>query len=62
MMLGLEILKHIRKGLSDESLVKSLQSDMVVMRFCGIENIYDESRIIDSSSMTKFRNRISAVP
>jgi transposase, IS5 family len=60
-MIALQILKGIRKWASDRDLVRYLQTDLEVMWFCGIRNINDASKCIDSSSLTKFRNRISSV-
>jgi transposase, IS5 family len=60
-MIALQILKGIRHGISDRDLVDSLQTDLEVMWFCGLRNINDATKYLDSSSMTKFRNRISAV-
>lgn len=61
MMLGIEILKHMWKWISDEKLIDQLSSNAAVMRFCGYKNMLVAQQHIpkDSSSMTHFRNRIS---
>jgi len=59
-MLWLEILKHMLK-LSDEKMVHQLQTNLEVQYFCGIQNMYENTRI-ESSSMTHFRNRIADHP
>jgi Transposase domain (DUF772) len=60
-MIGLQILKSIKHGISDIELVNSLKTDLEVMYFCGIRNISDANKELNSSSMTKFRNRVNAV-
>lgn len=58
-MLWLEMYKHANKNkISDKDLVEQIKTDNILRYFCGIEDMYEEVSI-DSSSMTKFRNRIS---
>lgn len=60
MMVSLEILKHLLK-LSDEKLVKQLQTNIEVKYFCGVSNINDNTSI-EPSSLTHFRNRLTQFP
>lgn len=61
-MLWLELLKHMWTWISDEKLLEALQTDLKVMRFCGIKNIYANNNIPrSSSSLTHFRNKISGI-
>ena len=62
-MFALEILKYMRKGVSDEYIVKQLKSNLSVMRFCGYKNVSVAQQYApkSSSSMTHFRNRVSEV-
>lgn len=60
MMVGLHIVKHLR-NLSDERVVQELQENLYVRYLCGVgEDVTDigKARVIDSTTMTKFRNRI----
>lgn len=59
LMVGLHLLKH-REGMSDEQVTERIRGDLYWMYFCGVEpesleGVYSH---LDSSSMTKFRNRI----
>ncbi len=56
MMIALEIAKTYR-GCSDERLVESLKTDVALMIFCGFSSPLDVPEV-DSSTMTKFRNRL----
>ena len=57
MMIALEIVKR-KYGYNDEELVSKLQTDIAVMHFCGFDHLVNEK--MDSSNMTKFRNRLDA--
>lgn len=59
MMIALEIAKPYYKDISDEQLVKSLRTDVVLMFFCGFSSPLDIPASLDSSTMTKFRNRLT---
>lgn len=59
MMIGLEIAKAQYKDISDEELVKSIQTDTVLMYFCGFSSPLDLPQSLNSSTMTKFRNRLT---
>jgi len=59
LMVGLHLLKH-REGMSDLQVTERIRGDLYWMYFCGVdpealEGVYSH---LDSSSMTKFRNRI----
>ena len=59
LMVGLHLLKH-KEGMSDEQCAERIRGDLYWMYFCGVdpdslEGVYSH---LDSSSMTKFRNRI----
>lgn len=59
LMVGLHLLKH-REGMSDEQVAQRIRGDLYWMYFCGadpdsLSGIYSH---LDSSSLTKFRNRI----
>jgi len=59
LMVGLHLLKH-KEGMSDLQVTERLANDMSWMFFCGVDpdslsGIYSH---LNSSSMTKFRNRI----
>lgn len=56
MMIALEMVKR-RYGNSDDDLVMALRSDVVIMDFCGFDYFYQGK--LHSSSMTKFRNRLT---
>ena len=55
-LIALELLKK-RFGYSDKDLVEIVNTDMAVMYFCWYEYVTTEP--INSSTMTKFRNRIT---
>lgn len=60
LMIGLQILKH-RFNLSDEEVVKQLSENIYWRWFCGLQNdlpCWSTEKALDSSSLTKFRNRI----
>lgn len=59
-MISLEILKKMF-NISDRELVKQLQTNIELKYFCWITNIYEDV-YINSSSLTKFRNRLSEYP
>lgn len=59
MMLGLEMAK-VYFGVSDREIVRMLKTDAAVMVFCGFSVPPGEKEIPDSSSLTKFRNRLTA--
>ena len=59
MMLGLELAKLHFKDVSDEMMVEMLKSDVSLMIFCGFEVPVTGRDIPDSSSMTKFRNKLT---
>jgi len=59
MMIALEIAKPYYKDISDQQLVKSLRTDVVLMYFCGFSSPLDIPASLDSSTMTKFRNRLT---
>ena len=56
MMIALEIVKS-KYGYSDKELVEQLNTNLAVMYFCWFEDIVDIK--MDSSTMTKFRNRLT---
>lgn len=60
MMIALEIAKTQYKGMSDEMIVSMLQTDIALMCFCGFDSPLDLPSSLDSSTMTKFRNRLTA--
>lgn len=55
-MIALELLKK-RYKYSDKELVSIANTDLAVMYFCGYE--YPTLDTTNSSTMTKFRNRIT---
>lgn len=57
MMIALEIAKTYR-NCSDKRLVESLKTDVALMIFCGFSSPLDVPEV-DSSTMTKFRNRLN---
>lgn len=59
LMVGLHLLKH-REGMSDSQVSERIRGDLYWMYFCGVdpESLCGIYRHLDSSSMTKFRNRI----
>ncbi len=57
-MIWLEYYKHIMGWISDRVLVEELQTNFALRYFCGIEQVHI-CVAINSSSMTKFRNRIT---
>lgn len=66
LMIGLHILKH-RDNLSDQETVNKLHENIYYLYFCGIPvsrafscNNKECKKILDESTMTKFRNRIGA--
>lgn len=58
-MIALEMLKVYYKNPSDEMVVNLLKTDAAVMYFCGYDAPPTKKDIPDSSSMTKFRNRLT---
>lgn len=58
-MIALEMLKVYYKDPSDEMLVGMLRTDASVMYFCGYDSPPSDKEIPDSSSLTKFRNRLT---
>jgi IS5 family transposase len=61
LMAGIHILKHMH-NVSDEDAVKRLAGDVYWMAFCGIDEPFASEgwEPLDSTTMTKFRNRIGA--
>jgi transposase, IS5 family len=61
LMVGLHLLKHL-ESLSDEQCTDRVRGDLYWMRFCGVSTEALQGRYahLNSSSMTKFRNRIGA--
>ncbi len=65
LMIGLHILKH-RDNLSDHEVVNKLHENIYYLHFCGIpvskafSVSKDCKKVLDESTMTKFRNRIGA--
>ena len=59
LMVGLHLLKH-REGMSDLQVAERIRGDLYWMYFCGVdpESLSGVYQHLDSSSMTKFRNRI----
>ena len=59
LMVGLHILKH-KEGLSDAQVALRIRGDFYWMYFCGLEvdDLKGKYAYLNSSSMTKFRNRI----
>ncbi len=59
LMVGLHLLKH-KEGLSDSQCAERVRGDLYWMYFCGVnpDDLSGVYRSLDSSSMTKFRNRI----
>lgn len=58
MMIGLEISKTYYR-ISDEDTVNMLKTNTAVMYACGFTGVPESKEIPDSSSMTKFRNRLT---
>ena len=58
MMIGLEISKTYYR-ISDQETVNMLKTNTAVMYACGFTGIPEAKEIPDSSSMTKFRNRLT---
>lgn len=56
LMVGIHILKH-RYNCSDEGAVEMLQENAYWQCFCGF-NSFQSGRILDATSLVKFRNRI----
>jgi IS5 family transposase len=62
LMVGLLILKH-RLKLSDEGVVSGLKENVYWRTFCGLSgqlSIWRHEALLDSSSLTKFRQRLGA--
>lgn len=62
LMVGLLILKH-RLKLSDEGVVSGLRENVYWRTFCGLSGqlgIWRHETILDSTSLTKFRQRLGA--
>lgn len=61
LMVGLHLLKHL-ESLSDEQCADRVRGDLYWMHFCGVstEALQGKYAHLNSSSMTKFRNRIGA--
>ena len=59
LMVGLHLLKHM-EAMSDEQVADRIRGDLYWMHFCGVEaaDLKDRFAHLDSSSLTKFRNRI----
>jgi IS5 family transposase len=59
LMVALHLLKH-KEGMSDEQVTERVRGDLYWMYFCGADPdaLSGEYSHLDSSSMTKFRNRI----
>jgi len=59
LMVGLHLLKHMN-DMSDEQCSDRVRGDIYWMYFCGVdtEDLKGKYKHLDSSSMTKFRNRI----
>jgi hypothetical protein len=59
LMVGLHLLKHL-ECLSDEQCADRVRGDLYWMHFCGVsaESLQGKYAHLNSSSMTKFRNRI----
>jgi IS5 family transposase len=60
MMVGLQILKHMY-NLSDEQVVAGLQENIYYRYFCGLDGdlkTWASNKILDASTLTKFRQRI----
>lgn len=61
LMIGLHILKHLY-NLSDEEAVRALSENIYYRYFCGLHSdfkLWSSEKALDSSTMTKFRQRIS---
>lgn len=61
LMVGLHLLKHL-ESLSDEQCADRVRGDLYWMHFCGVsaEALQGKYAHLNSSSMTKFRNRLGA--
>lgn len=59
LMVGLHLLKHM-EDLSDAQCADRVRGDLYWMHFCGVDvdSLKDRYAHLNSSSMTKFRNRI----
>lgn len=60
-MLALEMLKHMMKGISDQVLVNKLQSDLEIQYFCGFVSTEQKTQM-DPSLLSQFRTRLSKFP
>ena len=59
MVLGLEMVKTYYAGISDQIIVNKLKTDAEIMYFCGFDKPPTDKEIPDSSSMTRFRNKLT---
>ena len=61
LMVGLHLLKHM-EDLSDAQCADRVRGDLYWMQFCGVDvdSLKNKFAHLNSSSMTKFRNRIGA--
>lgn len=61
LMVGLHLLKHL-ENMSDAQVSDRIRSDLYWMHFCGVDldSLKGKFSHLNSSSMTKFRNRIGA--
>lgn len=61
LMVGLHLLKHM-ENMSDAQVTGRIAGDLYWMHFCGVDltSLKDRYAHLNSSSMTKFRNRMGA--
>lgn len=62
LMVGLHLLKHM-ENMSDAQVTERIAGDLYWMHFCGVDldSLKGKFAHLNSSSMTKFRNRVGAL-